>query len=773
MSAHFSASKLAAQKAAASFLVNDDDTPYHDSRPVARLPLDDDCSVVVPLAQAVPHVTEPDSVSHLFSSTAEEGPSYETGKDAAWMERRKSGHSTQLTNHSGTHTSYYDSHHGTGLNSASWTDDGSMKNPRTPPTHCISTTDKRHIERLALPRGAQGSGSRPAEPNYGHLLNFTDEEERERHRVRQHSSKSPRTRPSPIMPRLEETQATRIQPPLSRPESKHHTAVSNGALSPAQKAYYEKLAAPKKCPPASAADGSTPGPVSSTAAARRRSNSSSFDRLAMPKKPFATCSEESMPPTGRQSHSHSSCAHVLTPQQQDRQLQRLSKPKHGSASSHRDVCAPVEPKLPTSKKCYYGGTTAISVSPGTPISSGLALTSPHPNGRHNGRVPNASWEAAPSYLERRPLSTVTSCSVLSGSCTQCGSALPQQVLTVSSQRTVSNTVAPQEATVEQRVVSSHKPHPTAAANGDGVRPVQSAPAKSTGTKPPIVVRTRRYVPPSEEQDTEAAGQSVSRTAMQESPAAPGPKPVEAVRRRPATPTVLAETTMRPILEKEQQKMADVTSLETSAHGATAPVVAQATKRAPPPASSVSAEVNEPKAGVQATKRLPPASASTAVPPAPQKPAMSDASERHTPAPCTAPSGTGPSRQEARPQPGHVSSTNIHPSPSSASFSASASDKATAATPQAGAVTERNGTFTAASASAMDDMRAVPTARSSDSKGPRKIMHRKPKSAKPEVLRDSDFAFQLEALPGQRQTVSIEKPKTMTKRPVKAPPPKSH
>ncbi|CAJ1990736.1 hypothetical protein conserved [Leishmania donovani] len=784
MPTHFSSSKLASQAAAASLLV-DDDAPYHDSRPIARLPLDDDGTAVLPLPQAVQYATESDSVSLLLSSDAEEKPSNETGKEATWMELRKSSHSTQPANHSGTHTSYHDSHHGTRRSSASRADGGSPHDPRTPLTHCTSSVDKRHIERLARPRGAQGSVIRPAEPNYGRLLNFTEEEEQEKGRAQQHCRKSPRTRPSPITPSLEQTQPTGSRPPPSRPESNHHTAVANVALPASQKACYEKLAAPKKCPAASAvdggappsrtsstADGGTPASLtSSTAAAPRRDSSKTFDRLAVPKKPVAARCEEAVPLLERRLRSHSLYARVLTPPQHDLYLQCLSRPKNRSASSHRDPCAPVEPNLHIPQKRYYGGTTVISVSPGTPTSTGLPLPSPHAGGRRNSRVPSASWEAVASYAERRP-SSKASCFLPPSSCAECGTALPQQTYTVPSQPTLSSAAALHEVMVEQVGVIPHQPLPAApAANGDGLMQVQSAPAKITGSKPPIVVRTRRYVPPSEEQDAEAAGQSASRAAKQESPAAPAPEPVEAVRRRTAIPTVPTETTTTPALEKEKPKMADTTPPETPARAMPAPVAVQAIKRAPPLLPSVPVEVSAPKGVVQTTKRVPPAPAATAVTPAPQRPITLETSKRQTPAPCSAPVAPGPSRLEAPPQPAQVESAHIHPSPSSVSVSALPSDKVATATPQAVAVAE-NGTVDAASASAMEDVHAIPTPPSSDKKKLRKITHRKPNSAKPEVLRDADFACQLEVLPGTRHAVSIKKPYTLAKPTVKALSPKS-
>ncbi|CAG9577984.1 hypothetical protein LMJF_29_2430 [Leishmania major strain Friedlin] len=761
MSTHFSSSKLASQKAAASLLV-DDDAPYHDSRPIARLPLDDDGMAVLPLPQAVQYATDSGSVSPLLSSDADEEPSNEIGKNATWMELRKCSYSTQPANHSGTHTSQHDSHHGTRRSSASWTDGGSPQDRRTPLTHCTTSVDKRHIERLAQPRGAQGSLVRPAEPNYGRLLNFTEEEEQARGRAQQHCRKSLRAPSSPITPSLEQTQSMGSQPPPSRPESKHHAAVANAALLASQRAYYEKLAAPKKCPAAFAVGGAPPPSqtssttdagtptslTSSTAAAPRRGSSSIFDRLAVPKKPVAACSEEAMPLPERRPRSHSFYARVLTPPQHDLYLQCLSRPKNRSASSHRDPRAPVESNLHIPQKRYYGGTTAISVSPGTPASTGLPPPSSHAGGRRNGRVPSASWEAVASYAERRPLSTAASCFPPSGLCAECGTALQQQTCTVSSQPTLSGAAALHGVMVKQVAVLPHQPLPTApATNGDGLVQVQSAPAKSTGSKPPIVVRTRRYVPPSEEQGAEAAGQLASRAAKQESPAAPAPEPVEAVRRRTAIPTAPTEAKTTPASEKEQPKMADTTPLEMPARAMPAPVA------------------------VQAVKRVSPAPAATAVTPASQRPIMPEASKRHTPAPCSAPVAPGPSRPEAPPQPTQVKSVHIHPSPSSVSVTASPSPKVVIVTPQAVAVAE-NRTVDVASASAMKDVHAIPTPPSSDKKHLRKITHRKPNSVKLEVLRDADFACQLEVLPGTRQAVSIaKKPYTMAKPTVKALSPK--
>lgn len=766
----------------------DDDTPFHDFRPIARLPLDDEGTEVLPLPKAVQYVTESDSVSPFFSTGTEEEPSNETGKDAAWMGLRQSSHSTQPVNNSGAHTYYHDSNRDTRRSSASWTDGGSPQDPRTPLTHWTSNLDQRHIERLARPRGAPGSVIRPAEPNYGRLLNFTEEEEQDRERTPKHCRKSPHTRPRPITRSQEQTQPTGGQPPPSRPESKCHAAVANAALSAAQKAYYEKLAAPKKCFAASAvdggaplsqtsstADGGTPASLtSSTAAAPRRGSSSIFDRLEVPKKPTATCSEEAIPLPERRPRSHSLYANVLMPSQHDRYLQRLSQPKPRCASSHRDPRAPVEPNLRIAQKRYYGGTTAISPSPGTLASTALPPPPPHAGRQQNGRVPRASWEAVASFLTRRPSSTAASCSLSSGSCTECGTALPQQAYTVPSQPALSSEVAVYEVTVEQVAVLPQQPlSTTPAVNGDGLLQVQSTPAKSTGSKPPIVVRTRRYVPPPEEQDAEAAGQLASRAAKPESPEAPAPEPVQAVRRHTAIPTVPAGTTATPALEKQQQKVADTTPLETPAHAMPAPVAVQAIKRAPPLPPSVPAEVNAPKGVIQTTKRVSPAPAATAVTPAPQKPIALEASKRKAPAPCSTPVAAEPSRVEAPPQPAQAKSAPIHPSSSSVSFCAAPLDKVTTGTPQAAAVAEKNDTVAAASAAAMKDVYAVPTPPFSDKKNLRKITQRKLNSVKPEVLRDADFACQLEVLPGPRQAVTIKKqPSTMAKATVKALSPKS-
>ncbi|CAJ1029936.1 hypothetical protein, conserved [Leishmania lindenbergi] len=765
MPAFLSPSQRASQQAAASLLVDEGETPYHNSQPIARFPLDDNDEVFVPVRR-VQHAAKLGAACSPLSPAAEECPFNETEKDAAWTEVLQSSRSSQLDNHSGTHVFYPNRHCSARLRSGSGTDGGGLQYSRTPRARSTSTVDQRQIDRLAIPRGVHGTVMRPAVPNYGRLLNMTEEEERDRLREQQRYHKSLRTLKFSMAPCVERAQPARAQPPPSCPESKYHTAPATAASSAAQKAYYEKLTAPKKAPPLPAADSGAPLCRTPLAAiAPSRDINSTLDRLAMPKKTVTARSEEATAPPQRGTLSHSSNARAPT----QLHLQRLSHPKQQTASSHHSSHVCVEYNSYISRKRYYGGTTVISATSDMPSSTGLQPSPSHVSRRHSGRVSSASWNAVASRVERRGSSTRTSSSMASAPCAVCGTAAPQQAYRVLSQPIPFTAAASHRVTVEQAAVLLPQSHPPAPAdNENGSTRVQSTPAKCRGSKPPILVHTRRYVPPLEEQDAEAADQLASRTAKQESPEAPAPAPVEAVRRRSATLTVSAEMAKAPALEKEQQEGSNTTSVETPGRAPLAPVVVQAAKRASPPPSAVLAEVTAPQAVVQATKQVSSRPAAPALSRAPQGPLALETPKRQTPAPC--PTSVAPRHPAQR------VFTDTHPSLTSASSPVPASDKVVTAPPPSVATPEKYDTVTAASAFTIEEVHAIPPSPCNGKAGPRKITHRKPHRVKPEVLQDADFAFQLEeVLPELRLSVPIvKKPKRVTKMTaLRAPPSREH
>ncbi|KAK7200247.1 hypothetical protein NESM_000076500 [Novymonas esmeraldas] len=788
MPAYLSPSQLASQKAAASLAVDDgeDGTPYHDARPIARLPIDDEDAVTfAPVQPRAQQPAKPRAVCPPLSSTAAEAAnrSYNADSGAAWAEVRRSSPSPGPATPSGVAgSSTHNSRRGTRVDSIGGTHGGSPQHPRSPRTPRSSIADRRQIERLALPRDEQGSVVKPAEPNYGRVLNFTEEEERQRQQQReqlQEGRRSPRTPRGPTTPRAERARAASALAPPPRHEARPRQAPAPAPMTAAQVAYLEKLAAPKKPPPTPTEVGngapprrtpSTAAPAGVGAAGPQRGGSSAFDRLAAPKRVAAAPLDESTPPPSHRPRSHSSNAPASVQQQrQDHHLSRLSQPKQRATSAHRDPGTPAECVSGGPRKRYYGGTTMIAVPTSTAGPGGLPPPQPHVGGGHSGRVPDATWEAVARHTERRASSTAASASLPSDPHTEGAAVPPQQVQRIASVAPAGSAAAPAASTVTLaepvtvlRQLPLRPPTPTPAPSGDGSTQVPSAPAKRTGSKPPIVVRTRRYVPPEEEQSTDAAKTSAADSAQQERSTTPVPQPVEATRRRAGTPPVSSASPTPPASEMPPSvATATTTSAETTPHPSPAP--APPAHAAPPASSSSKTGTASPPqpavAAVQATKRrspLPAAAPATAPVPAtapaaaPAPPPEVEAAPTEAPAPAEAPALRSP--------PPTVPS----PAPSTTPASIEALPAPSPAVPAA-----------AASAAAG---RGTPSSSSAAKNGLRKVTHTKPQRTKPEVLRDEDFACKLDDAPLEpRYPVIKKKPPPATKAPATkaSPPARSH
>ncbi|KAG5473617.1 hypothetical protein LSCM4_03687 [Leishmania orientalis] len=739
MAASLSPSQLAAQEAASSLMVDDDGTPYHDSRPIPRLPIDGDVAVSFAPIKVIKGATDPRGVCSPLSAAAEEGLFHGTGKNTTWMEVQQSTRPPPSASYSGRHACNHDSH----LSTVSRTDSGSPQRARV---HRDRTADPRHLERLAQPRGNQGSSNRRLKPNYGRLLNFEEEEERYR-QLEQQRRDQPLSPSRGSNPCAETARSARTQSQSSLTESEYHASPATTAMPATQMAYKEKLATPKKAYPVRMVGSDSPPRRTSLAeTAPHRGDGNTFDRLAAPTKPTAPSFDESIPSPLRQTRFSSCISRASTPLQRPEQQvlyqQRLAMLKQGTALSQRFPHAPAGHDLHTTKKRYYGGTTVISASPSKTCPATLPLPPPPlAGGRRSGGVPRASWEDLANYSERRASAPAASSSLSPGLCTACRTALPQQAYTVSSQSVPIGIASGCKGTVEEvPAVQLKLSYPAPAASSDGPTLVQSTPAKATGSKPPMVVRTRRYVPPSDEQDTEAVGQSASDLAKEEGPAALAPEPVEAVRRRFATPTVPTETASLPA--SSMQETADIRSMEPPARATLTPAAVQAVRPASPPPPRP-AEVAARPAAVQATKRVYSAPAITASAPAPRKPVALEDS-RLIPAPCSVPVAPESSGLESPLLPLQAAPSHTQAfSPSWISSSAPASDQLVAGALPKVATAEENDAVAVTSDSASEDVYVIPPSPVSGKKGSRKSMRKQSHKAEQEVLKNEDFACQLE------------------------------
>ncbi|KAG5497433.1 hypothetical protein JIQ42_03919 [Leishmania sp. Namibia] len=770
MAASLSPSQLAAQEVASSLMVDDDGTPYHDSRPIPRLPIDGDVAVSFAPSKVIKGASDPRGVCSPLSAAAEEGLFHGTGKNTTWMEVQQSARPPQSASHSGRHACNHDSH----MSSVSRTDSGSPQRARV---HRDRTADPRHLERLAQPRGKQGSSKRHLKPNYGRLLNFEEEEERYRQLEQQRRDQplSPSRGSNP--PCAETARSARARSQSCLTESEYHASPATTAMPATQMAYNEKLATPKKAFPVRMVGSDSPPRRTSLAeAAPHRGDGNTFDRLAAPEKPTAPSFDESIPSPLRQTRFSSCISRASTPLQRPEQQvlyqQRLAMLKQGAALSQRFPHAPDGHDLHTTKKRYYGGTTVISASPSKTCPATLSPPPPLAGGRRSGGVPRASWEDLANYSERRASAPAASSLLSPGLCTACRTALPQQAYTVSSQSVPIGTASGCKGTVEEvPAIQLKRSYPAPAASTDGPTLVQSTPAKATGSKPPMVVRTRRYVPPSDEQDTEAVDQSASDLAKEESPAALAPEPVEAVRRRFATPTVPTETATLPA--SSMQETADICSTEPPARATLTPAAVQAVRPAsPPPPRPV--EVAARPAAVQATKRVYSAPAITASAPAPRKPVALEDS-RLIPASCSAPVAPVSSGLESPLLPLQAAPAHTQAfSPSWISSSAPASDQLVAGALPKVATAEENNAVAVTSDSASEDVYVIPPSPVSGKKGSRKSMRKQSHKAEQEVLKNEDFACQLEVFSPESYIPFITKkqPKAAAKAKVsKALPPK--
>lgn len=538
MLAHQSASQRASLQAAAELAIDEGDVPYHNSRPIPHLPLgaDDEAVLaaagplrprerIVPLQGPTPAL----STSALASTN---DPACVTEKETSWQEVPQSS-SPVSSHHNGLSNA-----DNTRNNSVSGVQDGTL------------SSSQRHLARMAQPRDSRGVPLKPAQPNYGQVLNFAEEEERDRRLAEQRvqRAKSPRTPRASLTPRLRD----RPQSPSSPTNPINGAAATTTATTPpkprplsaALQARLEKLATPKQYPSPTEHEPERPSrPRSITTPANHNGSvdgavsSSIFDRLYASRKQTSPLSEEA--------ESHASPSHtrprygpahtpVTTPssQQQEAVFQRLSQPKNKSPA-HKDANGMVEYNPYSPMKKYYGGTTVITSPPTSAVGGPSPISSPA-SGQGNARIPKATWDMVDRYaLSRSPqLAMNASASCV---CAECRHALPKQTVAVVGQPTVSISsgaaVAATTSTAQPLPLRPAAPvRPVAATTADASTVVPSAPAKPSGTNPPIVVRTRRYVPPAEEEEGEAAKKEQPPATMVAA-VATAPQPVKATRRR--------------------------------------------------------------------------------------------------------------------------------------------------------------------------------------------------------------------------------------------------
>ncbi|KPI83515.1 hypothetical protein ABL78_7447 [Leptomonas seymouri] len=565
MSAYQLASRNMSQQAAAELAIDEGDAPFHKSRPIPRMTLGEDEEAVLAAAGPVRprelstslYAQTPLSATAIAPISA---PVSATEKEASWHEVRRSNSPTSHSNLS-YHSPLHSPHSGSGKGLQA----------RSSHSHAVGgsfSSSQRHLERMAQPRNPKGAPIVPSQPNYGQVLSFTEEEEQDRLRAAQRlqRAKSPRTprtsftscladKPQSIPTTtilhtspMEKTPsaAAVIAPPKPRP------------LSAAQQARLEKLAVPKKHPsPLEAEPERVPRPRSTTTNGDSTGSSSDvFDRLSISKKQTSSPLSE-----GRQSHAsltpasqpgtNYSATHTpvstQSTQSQGAVFQRLAQPK-SKPQTHKDVNGMVEYNPYSPVKRYYGGTTTISVPPASSSAAGddRSPTS-HAAGWGKPRTPKVSWDMVDrsALIRSQPTLHVPEEHV----CAECGHTLQQQTADVVAQPTSgpSNKGSAAQPLPPRPVVAARPVAVTTAANSSTIQigtstVVQSAPAKPSGTKPPIVIRTRRYVPTTEEEAavvTEDAGKAVEETPQKAAePAVAAPQPVQATRRRTAPVSLL-------------------------------------------------------------------------------------------------------------------------------------------------------------------------------------------------------------------------------------------
>ncbi|KPA80652.1 hypothetical protein ABB37_04839 [Leptomonas pyrrhocoris] len=542
MPSYPSASQKAAQQAAAELAINDGDVPFYKSQPISRFSLGDDDEAVLAAAGPV-RPRERSATFHTALSlsasavTSTGGPVSAAEKEASWHEARPGN--SPLAN--GNLSCLASSHN---------TRNGRVSGPQggTPRSHGASlnlSSSQRHIERMSLPRDPQGVPFEPPQPNYGPVLNFTEEEERDR----QQQAKSPRAPRTTLPPRL-----------AGKPRSFSSTAVAHGSatekaaaapskprpLSAAQQARLEKLAAPRKYPsPAEAAPEPVPHSRSTTTNGSGAGSSGGiFDRLYASRKQTSSPPPEerrpstsSFPPPLPLPRPRSGGSHtpVTTPSTQPPAVlfQRLAQPKN-APPVHKDASGLVEYNPYAPVKRYYGGTTVISAPPTLSAAAAGGGPSPTSNvaGSDDSRPAKVSWDMVDRHALPRSQQALGASQ--KSVCVECGQHPPtEQTVEVAAQllsgspnhASAAQPLAPRPVIVARPVTAAPAATSTASTglvDSSSATPastptvVQSSPAKSSGTKPPTVVRTRRFVPPTEEEAAAAVA---------------APQPVEATRRR--------------------------------------------------------------------------------------------------------------------------------------------------------------------------------------------------------------------------------------------------
>jgi hypothetical protein len=625
MPVYQSASQRAALQAAAELSIDEGDTPFYDSKPIPRLALGEDEEAILaaagpvrPRELSISSLHAPPALSANVVKATGEAVGSATEQEALRHDRPPSS-SSPLSNNGGN-PSYHTPSPLTNNSCAYYASAGGNL-----------SSSQRHLEKMAQPRDPHGVPLQPAQPNYGQVLSFADEEERDRRRAEQRllRAKSPRTPRSSLTPRVTDrhhsfSSSTHASP--ASPAERSGTAATTSTtprprpLSAAQQARLEKLAAPKKytSPTEEAAEAERLSrPRAAAAAGDRAGSSGVFDRLYASRKHTSSVSEEAAeeaaeevsspfslpppPPRPRYGATHTPVTAQST-QPQDAVFNRLAQPKN-RPQKHRDANGVVEYNPYSPVKRYYGGTTVISAPP----TSSAAHGGPSPTiqqtaaaGRGNSRIPKATWDmvdrsALPKSQPSPPAAAATTCA-----CAECRHALPSQTIEVVAQPVSGGSASPAAAAATITTSSTAQPHAshppastrpitattvtTAVAEISAPTVVQSALVKPGGTKPPIVIRTRRYVPPTAEEQ-----------AVEES-AVPAPQPVEATRRRSAPVSVQRESP----------------SPESRAPVVAAPVAAAAPPPVEVPAKSLAAVVRQCAPVKASVKENTSASASAAV-----------------------------------------------------------------------------------------------------------------------------------------------------------------
>lgn len=364
-----------------------------------------------------------------------------------------------------------------------------------------------------------------SQPNYGRLLNFTEEEEEDQQRRAGQRGRSPRTPRTPrrelcaVTPSVQNKRLERLAAPRNRASpaadlererkgSRPAGEKANQVMSAKQTDnFYNRLSAPKKHHTATDSFGDSRGGTELPQRALSPHYAAHIDRLAQPKYSLSSNNSSSNGQLGSQNQGNPS--RPPTAKCSTRLLQ-LSQPRP-QTQAHEDPQALIP-------KRYYGGTTIVSKpTPEQPLKSRARSVS-KPISK---RVPPPTWDTLPRRSFSQSISAKRNSVATSEQCVSCKAPVPQQAQRVTCAST-------DDATTSAVAL----PHSPVVAESLHVTVVHSTPVKTTNSKPPLVIRARRYVPPDETEAevttpaTEPAERAIS-TPTFAAGAVPGRPPLSA------------------------------------------------------------------------------------------------------------------------------------------------------------------------------------------------------------------------------------------------------